>query len=65
MSNYGDAELYFIAGMMFLILIFAGVAMYFFFRQLRKEKREAAERKLAKEAAEMEAARAVSTAERN
>ncbi|QYO65346.1 hypothetical protein [Leptolyngbya sp. 7M] len=40
MPGSADAELYFIVGMMVLILIICGVAVYVFFRQYRKEMRE-------------------------
>lgn len=40
MPGSADAELYFIVGMMILILIISGVAVYVFFRQYRKEMRE-------------------------
>ncbi len=38
MSNSALAEIYFIAAMMILIFIISGVAVYFFFRQYKKEK---------------------------
>ncbi len=38
-----QAEIYFIAAMMFLILVICTVAVYVFFRQYRKEMRERAE----------------------
>lgn len=40
MPNSGRAELYFIAGMMFLILIVCGVAVWAFFKTYAKEKRK-------------------------
>ncbi len=40
MPNAGLAEIYFIAGMMVLILIISVVAIYFFFKTYKKEMRE-------------------------
>ena len=40
MPNVGLAEIYFIAGMMVLILIISFVAVYFFFKTYKKEMRE-------------------------
>jgi cbb3-type cytochrome oxidase subunit 3 len=40
MPNIGLAEIYFIAGMMVLILIISFVAIYFFFKTYKKEMRE-------------------------
>jgi hypothetical protein len=44
MPNSGLAEIYFIAGMMVLILIVCAATVYFFFRTYAKEKRERLER---------------------
>ena len=46
-----EAEVYFIAAMMVLILVISGVSVYFFFKQYKKEMREKAER-ASKKAAE-------------
>ena len=40
MPNAGLAEIYFIAGMMVLILIICAVAVFFFFKTYKKEMRE-------------------------
>lgn len=40
MPNSGLAEIYFIAGMMVLILIVCAVAVYAFFKTYAKEKRD-------------------------
>jgi Tfp pilus assembly protein PilO len=40
MPNIGLAEIYFVAGMMVLILIISFVAVYFFFKTYKKEMRE-------------------------
>jgi heme/copper-type cytochrome/quinol oxidase subunit 2 len=40
MSNSGLSELYFIAAMMILTLIGSGVAVFFFVRTFKREKRE-------------------------
>jgi preprotein translocase subunit YajC len=40
MPGAGTAEIYFIAVMMFLILVFSFAVSYFFIRQYRKEMRE-------------------------
>jgi len=44
MPGAGRAEIYFIAAMMFLILILCVAAVYFFFKTYTKEMREKAER---------------------
>lgn len=44
MPNASLAEIYFIAAMFVLIMVISGVAVYFFFRTYKKEKREKAER---------------------
>lgn len=44
MPNASLAEIYFIAAMFVLIMIISGVAVYFFFRTYKKEKREKDER---------------------
>ena len=49
MPNAGLAEIYFIAGMMVLILIISVVAIYFFFKTYKKEMREKELRKKNKE----------------
>jgi TRAP-type C4-dicarboxylate transport system permease large subunit len=49
MPNVGLAEIYFIAGMMTLILIICTVAVYFFIKTYKKEMREKELRKKAKE----------------
>lgn len=41
MPNASLAEIYFIGAMMVLILVVCGVSMYFFFRQLKLEKKNA------------------------
>lgn len=54
MSGSAVAEIYFIAGMMTLILIMSFAAVYFFVRTYRKEKRakeEAARKKAAQKLA--------------
>ncbi|MCA1590126.1 MAG: hypothetical protein LC730_03560 [Acidobacteria bacterium] len=40
MPGSSAAEIYFVAAMMVLILVFCGVSVYFFFRQYKKEMRE-------------------------
>ncbi|MBS1792548.1 MAG: hypothetical protein JSS81_01770 [Acidobacteria bacterium] len=40
MPNSGLAEIYFIAGMMVVILIVCSVTVYFFFKTYKKEMRE-------------------------
>lgn len=52
MPNAATAEIYFIAGMMVLILLVSGFATFFFFRQLKKENAQKAIRKAAKETKE-------------
>lgn len=49
MPNAGLAEIYFIAGMMVLILIISVVAISFFFKTYKKEMREKELRKKNKE----------------
>lgn len=44
MPGAADAELYFIAAMMVLILVISFVAVFFFVRQYKKEMAEKAER---------------------
>ena len=51
MPGAGKAEIFFIAAMMILTLIFSIAACYIFFRQLRKESRQKRDRKAAKSAA--------------
>ena len=43
MPGAGKAEVYFIAAMMVLILVFSFTASYFFIRQYRREMREKAD----------------------
>ncbi|HMQ02844.1 MAG TPA: hypothetical protein PKD26_02910 [Pyrinomonadaceae bacterium] len=43
-----DAEIYFIAAMMVLILILSALAVFFFIRQYKKEMKEKAERSASK-----------------
>lgn len=50
MPGAGRAEVYFIAAMMILILIFCGVSVFFFFKTYRKEMREREERRAKKDA---------------
>lgn len=45
MPGTGRAEVYFVAGMMVLILIMSAVAVYFFVKTYKKEMREKDERK--------------------
>jgi hypothetical protein len=45
MPNSGLAELYFIAAMFALIFIICGVAVFFFFRTFKREKRAREEAK--------------------
>ena len=52
MTDAGRSELYFIAGMMVLILILCTVAVIVFFKTYRKEMREKVERREAKHAPE-------------
>ena len=52
MTDAGRSELYFIAGMMVLILILCTVAVIVFFKTYRKEMREKAQRQETKQAAE-------------
>ncbi len=49
MPNAGLAEIYFIAGMMVLIMIISAVAIFFFFKTYKKEMRERELRKKTKE----------------
>ena len=53
-----EAEIYFIAAMMILIMIMSIAAVYFFMRQYRKEMREKAVRDKEKAAARAKAAEA-------
>ena len=48
MTNSQLAELYFIAAMMIMLLIFGIGAVYIFFRQLKREKAESAKFKKTK-----------------
>ena len=52
MNDAGRSELYFIAGMMVLILILCAVAVIVFFKTYRKEMREKAERQAPKQPTE-------------
>lgn len=58
MPGAADAEIYFIAAMMVLILVISFAAVFFFVRQYKKEMKEKAER-MNRKAAEKEAANAV------
>ena len=49
-SEFSTGEIYFIIGMMVLILMLCVVAMWAFFRTYRKEMREKAERQAAEKA---------------
>lgn len=55
MPGAADAEIYFIAAMMVLILLISFVAVFLFVRQYKKEMKEKAER-MTRKAAEKEAA---------
>jgi cbb3-type cytochrome oxidase subunit 3 len=44
MAGSGRAEIYFVAGMMVLIIIFSLGAVFFFFRTYKREMREKQER---------------------
>jgi uncharacterized protein YpmB len=50
MPEAARAEVYFIAAMMVIILVVCGLAVYFFFKTLYKEKRETAARIAKKDA---------------
>ena len=45
MPDFAIAEAYFIGAMMILILVICSVAVYFFFRQLKREKADTQSRK--------------------
>lgn len=55
MPGAADAEIYFIAAMMVLILVISFVAVFLFVRQYKKEMKEKAER-MKRKATEKEAA---------
>lgn len=55
MPTTSRAEIYFIAAMMFLILVLCTVSVYIFFKTYRKEMREKEARARKKEAAKAEA----------